>query len=281
MFTDTHFHLIYLPDLGIDCDSLFEELAKSDFRFLMDIGIECDDLKKRFDLVSHLSGSADFIQKNLFFTAGIWPSLDAIDERKTQMDILKKNVLDFTSADFVKQNGNRLVAIGECGLDHHRVEELSPVNLRGKNEEELFEMQLEFARSVNLPVVIHSRDAFDETLSCMKNVGYHNGEIHCFSYGIKEAKSFLDLGWYIALGGAITYTKKSKMDEMEKLIRYIPRDRLLLETDAPYLAPIPYRGETNTPALIVHTYQFIADILQISVEELGIISYENAKRLFL
>ena len=96
-----------------------------------------------------------------------------------------------------------------------------------------------------LPVIVHSRDAFEDTLECINNIGYHNGIIHCYSYGIEEARTFLDLGWYIALGGGITYTKKSKLEQMQELIRFIPSDRLLTETDAPYLADKLYQLKTQ------------------------------------
>ena len=141
-------------------------------------------------------------------------------------------------------------------------------------------MQIALAKKMNLPVIVHSRDAFEQTLSCIKNSGYNNGVIHCYSYGLEEAKEFLDLGWYIALGGGVTYTKKSKMEQMKDLIKYIPLDKLVLETDAPYLAPVPYRGKQNTPLLIEETYKFIAEVLNISVEELAGIVIKNTKKLF-
>ena len=285
MFADTHFHLHHLSELGIDIPNLFSQLSQNDFRFLLDIGTKCDDLLPRLQVAENAFASCensvkDKIRQSLFYTAGIWPDDKAISDRNNQVKELKNQILAFPLRD-------RIVAVGECGLDHH----WNPSGVDGRcledfpesilhGEEEMFEMQIELARELALPIVIHSRDAFEGTLNCIKNVGYHNGEIHCFSYGINEAKAFLDLGWYIALGGAVTYTKKSKLDDMIALIRYIPRDRLLLETDAPYLAPVPHRGKTNTPALIVHTYQFISQILGISTEELALVSVENAKNLF-
>ncbi|MCR4791002.1 MAG: TatD family hydrolase [Treponemataceae bacterium] len=287
MFTDTHFHMNHLEDLGISLNQLFSQLADQDFAFLQDIGTRCDDLKSRLAIREQTLAAmedrdkAKKIDEILYFSAGIWPDAQAIIERDEQMAELENQISSCPRKD-------KLIAIGECGLDHHwnvngadhrSQDDFDEKILKG--ESELFEMQLELGKKLELPVIIHSRDAFEGTLSCIKNIGYNNGEIHCFSYGKKEAEAFLDLGWYIALGGAVTYTKKTKMEEMKDLIRYIPRDRLLLETDSPYLAPVPFRGKTNTPLLILNTYQFIAEILCMDKNTLGLISFENAKKLFL
>ena len=95
-----------------------------------------------------------------------------------------------------------------------------------------------------------------------------------------EAREFLSRGWYLAFGGGVTYTKKSKMEQMFELLRYVPDDRILLETDAPYLAPVPFRGSENNPLLIEHTYRFIAEARGIAVEKLCALVDENIKRLF-
>ena len=147
-------------------------------------------------------------------------------------------------------------------------------------EKEIFEMQLDLARKMNLPVIVHSRDAFEDTYNCIKNVGYNNGIIHCYSYGLEEAKKFLDLGWYISFSGSVTYTKKSKIEQMKELISYIPDDRLLCETDSPYLAPVPFRGQTNTPLLIENTYNFIAEIRSITAQKLSSLVDCNIRKLF-
>ena len=287
MFTDTHFHLHRLYDTGCDCVELLSTCAKRNFPFLLDIGTDFDDLPIRLDIVQKLLNKIEDeplknkIKSSLFFSAGLWPSPEAIKNRHQQMQSLKTNIEN------ARNFGTKIIAIGECGLDHHwNISNPDKRNLDDFTkdlfigESELFEMQISFAKEQNLPVIVHSRDAFEETLSCIKNIGYHNGVIHCYSYGIDEAKEFLDLGWYIALGGGVTYTKKSKMEQMYELIKFIPQDRLLLETDAPYLAPVPYRGQQNTPFLIEATYQFIAEILNISIENLASIVIKNTKNLF-
>ena len=286
MFTDTHFHLHRLFESDCDCKELLSTCAKNNFPFLLDIGTDSDDLPIRVEIANKILNQLDEQTKQkvkdiLFFSAGIWPSPEAIKNRFEQIEELKNNI------EKIENSGTKIIAIGECGLDHHwNISNPDKRNLDDfsdelfKGEEELFEMQIALAKKMNLPVIVHSRDAFEQTLSCIKNSGYHNGVIHCYSYGIEEAKSFLDLGWYIALGGGVTYTKKSKMEQMHQLIKYIPLDKLVLETDAPYLAPVPHRGKQNTPLLIEETYKFIAEILNISVEELAGLVIKNTKKLF-
>ena len=141
-------------------------------------------------------------------------------------------------------------------------------------------MQLNLAREMKLPSIIHSRDAFDDTLACIKRVGNHDGIIHCYSYGLEEAKKFLDLGWYISFSGSVTYTKKSKMEDMLALLRYVPEDRILCETDSPYLAPVPLRGQACSPVFVEHTYRFIADARGMTAEELSETVDRNIENLF-
>ncbi len=203
------------------------------------------------------------------------------------MKILRESVQTATTDNDQDTLHRRVIAIGECGLDHH----WNPSGADGRSESdfdeqvyrgerELFESQLELARELNLPVIVHSRDAYEDTFDCIKNIGYDNGIIHCYSYGIDEARAFLDRGWYIALGGGITYTKKSKLEQMEALIRYIPTDRLLTETDAPYLAPVPYRGQPNTPVLVEQVFNYIAPIRTTSIPALNQTVDDNIARLF-
>ena len=286
MFTDTHFHLHRLFESDCDCKELLTSCVKNNFPFLLDIGTDSDDLPIRVEIANKILNQLDEeikqkVKDILFFSAGIWPAPEAIKNRFLQIEELEKNIKKTESS------GTKIIAIGECGLDHHwnianpdkrNLDDFSDELFNG--EEELFEMQIALAKKMNLPVIVHSRDAFEQTLSCIKNSGYNNGVIHCYSYGLEEAKEFLDLGWYIALGGGVTYTKKSKMEQMKDLIKYIPLEKLVLETDAPYLAPVPYRGKQNTPLLIEETYKFIAEILNISVEELAGIVIKNTKKLF-
>ena len=287
MLTDTHCHLSYLGERGLDLSAVLENAAEENFRLIIDAGTKCGDLTERRALVSFALAQITNAEKRnkaaalVKFTAGIWPDPDAIKNREEECRTLERAIKESLAS------SDPVCALGECGLDHHwnpsgvdnRSEDDFTADIL-KGESELFEMQIELARRFSLPVMVHSRDAFEGTLDAIKNCGYDNGEIHCFSYGIDEARAFLDRGWYIALGGAVTYTKKSKLEEMKKLICYIPSDMLLLETDAPYLAPVPERGKCNTPLLIRHTYQYIAQMRGETVENLAEAVYKNSRDLF-
>ena len=275
MFSDTHCHLSYLSGRGIDAASVIRELAEKEVPFVLDAGTRSNDLKERIDFVNGITAAIqdsslkEKASSMLRFAAGIWPDKDAISDRFLQMDVLREQ-MELCADD------KRLCAIGECGFDRH----WNTDDADEKGEAELFDMQLDLARELQLPVIVHSRDAFEQTLAGIKNAGGSRGVIHCYSYGIEEARAFLDEGWYISFSGSVTYAKKARMSETEKLVRFIPADRLLLETDAPYLAPVPFRGKPNTPLLIEHTYRFVARIRGLGAEELAASVLQNARTLF-
>ncbi len=278
-FADTHCHLASCGKRGLDISAVLAELEEKKCPFLLDIGTEADDLTERYELYRK-SGpqlacgpllACGKLPTFLFLSAGIWPSKEAIQECDSRMEQLRTVIGSFLSDE---ERRRRLAAVGECGIDRHWNKEPDEGEFR------LFEAQLELARSMNLPAIIHSRDAFDETFSCLKNSGAGEIVIHCFSYGKKEAAAFLDRGWYISLAGTITYAKKDEYETFAALLNYIPRDRLLIETDAPYLAPVPFRGKVNSPLLIEHTYRFAAKALGVSPESLAHIVAANVQDCF-
>lgn len=289
MYSDTHFHFQKLTEGSTEQGAeILAEMAQNRTAFALDIGTKADDLSERQE---HFAESLDLIEdsvlkgraeKMIYFTAGIWPDPDSIQERYECMETLEEQIEDATDDD--ERFAKKLAAIGECGLDHHwnpdgrSEEDFNKAMFEG--ERELFMLQIKLAKKLQLPVIIHSRDAFDDTISCIDEVGYHKGIVHCYSYGEDEAKAFLDRGWHIAFGGAVTYTKKNKLYEMENLLRYVPDDHILLETDAPYLTPVPHRGTPNTPLFIKYTYDFIATKRNITVDKLCKIVDENCKKLF-
>ncbi|MBO4640229.1 MAG: TatD family hydrolase [Treponema sp.] len=294
MFSDTHFHFkMMTEERGVDGVEVLSQLARRDCFFGLDIGTRAGDLQGRQLAVEKcIAGVADArladkARSFMYFSAGIWPDVESIKDRENQVKLLRDSIVA-ASADPDQDTLNRkIIAVGECGLDHHwnpsgedgRCEEDFDEQVY-RGERELFEAQIELARELKLPVIVHSRDAFEDTLECINNIGYHNGIIHCYSYGIEEARTFLDLGWYIALGGGITYTKKSKLEQLQQLIRFIPSDRLLTETDAPYLAPVPFRGQANSPVLVEHVFNYIAQARDITVDELNATVDSNIKSLF-
>ena len=164
------------------------------------------------------------------------------------------------------------VGVGEIGLDFYW-----DVSFE-KEQLDAFETQLEWAKQLNLPLSIHCRNAFDKMVRILehKQDGGLRGIMHCFTGTEEEAKVYLDLGFHLGLGGVTTYKNCGVKDFLPRL----PLNRIVLETDAPYLAPVPCRGKRNEPAFLVHTAKRIAEILQIQVEELAEITTANANRLF-
>ena len=293
MFSDTHFHYRTMTtDRDVNGIEVLKEMARRNCKFGLDIGTKADDLLERQSLLEkeiaqiHDYKLADKVRDFLYFSAGIWPDVDSIHNR---FECMKKLEEQIKAAGEQEQDilHRKVVAIGEGGIDHH----WNPSGVDGRcegdfdqkiyeGERELFEMQLELSRKMDMPYIVHSRDGFEDTLDCIKNIGWNKGIIHCYSYGLEEAKAFLDLGWYISLSGSVTYTKKAKLAEMEEMIRYIPEDRLLCETDAPYLAPVPERGTVNTPVKVEHTYNFVAKARGIEVEKLWETVDKNIEKLF-
>lgn len=282
-----------VQERGADGIEVLTKMAERNCFFGLDIGTKPDDLLERESFVDSLIAQikdpliADKVRSFMYFSAGLWPEVEFIHNREECVAKLEQSI-QLAAGEPDRETLNRkIIAIGECGIDHH----WNPSGADGRSEEdfdqktyegerEMFEMQLELAKRLNLPVIVHSRDGFEDTYDCLKNVGYHNGIIHCYSYGIEEARKFLDLGWYIAFGGGVTYTKKSRLDEMNALLNFVPSDRFLCETDAPYLAPVPFRGTVNTPVLVEHTYNYIAAARKITPEQLSAQVDENIKVLF-
>lgn len=168
------------------------------------------------------------------------------------------------------------VCVGEIGLDYHY--DLSPRDVQKK----VFERQLDIAREIGYPVQLHIRDAHGDTMDILR-ARAARGELpegsimHCFTGSWECAKVYLSLGMYISLSGAVTFKNAPKLAEVA---RNVPRDRLLVETDCPYMAPVPLRGRRNEPAFIVHTVEKIAQIRGITVQEAAQMTWENALRAF-
>ena len=162
--------------------------------------------------------------------------------------------------------------VGEVGLDFYWDATFE------KQQLDAFETQLDWAKQLGLPLSIHCRNAFDKMVKMLekKQDGGLSGIMHCFTGTEEEAQVYLSLGFHLGLGGVVTYKNCGVKDFLPKL----PLDRIVLETDAPYLAPVPCRGKRNEPAFLIHTAQRIAEILQISTEELALATTANAKTLF-
>jgi TatD DNase family protein len=167
----------------------------------------------------------------------------------------------------------KVVALGEMGLDFYRDRSPRPV------QRDVFRRQLRLAKKVNLPVIIHDRDAHEEVLKILEEEGLPapGGVMHCFSGELELARKFLKLGLYISIAGPVTYSRNNKLSEVAAAV---PLERLLIETDAPFLTPGPLRGKRNEPAYVVFVAEKVAALRGISVESLGRNCLENARRLF-
>ncbi len=164
----------------------------------------------------------------------------------------------------------KVVGMGEIGLDYHY--DFSPREV----QREVFARQLEMARAAGKPVIIHTREAWEDTLRVLGS-GPHRGIFHCFSGGPGEAAQALELGFHISFAGVVTFPKAVRIQEAA---RTVPSDRLLVETDAPYLAPVPMRGRRNEPAFVVETARRLAELRGEPFEHLAAVTTENFARLF-
>jgi len=256
-YVDSHAHLSLISKRGIDVHAMIGRLSAEGFRGILDIGTEAGDLEARLAAFAAYPG--------VCFSAGIWPSREAIPDRVRQVEILRDSI--------ASAGAEKVVAIGECGLDRHwNTEEET-----WRDEAELFAAQAQLAVDLDLPIIVHSRDAAEDTAAVLQGIPGVRGVIHCFSYGALEAKRFLDLGFYLSFAGTLTY---KKADDLRAALAYAPPDRILLETDSPYLAPVPFRGKIAEPGMVAYTYAAAASIKGMPLEELAEKVESNYRKLF-
>ena len=164
-----------------------------------------------------------------------------------------------------------VVAIGEIGLDYYR--DLSPRDVQGR----IFRQQLDLARRIGLPVCLHNRESTDDLLAILRDTGAeHRGVVHSFLGNAELAREFLDLGLHLGIGGPVTFPKNAALREA---VNAVPLDRILLETDCPYLTPVPYRGRRNEPSYVAHVAEGVAEVKGISVDDVCRRTTENTVRL--
>lgn len=250
MFIDTHCHLS--KDDYEDIDLILEDNKEAGIDKIIISG--CDRLS--------IDESLDFGIKysNVYLTLGYHPSEASIT---TELDLQRLESL-------ISSDNAKIVGIGEIGLDYHYGKEDKEL------QQELFRKQLNLASRYRLPVVIHSRDATEDTISILKEFPSVVGDIHCFSGSIETAKIYLNMGYKIGIGGVVTF----KNSNLYKVVEAIGIDNILLETDSPYLAPVPFRGKTNSSKYIPIIAERVAEILNISVLEVAKKTYNNAVSLF-
>ncbi len=237
MYIDTHFHLNLIDsDLGNQKKVLLDSISHETITGI-NIFTSVDIFQEHFDIVKFC------LDKGFKVACGWYPEHECNEKMIGKLEEVIRD--------------NEIFAIGEIGLDYYRMH-------KDKNTQiKLFERQLEIAKKYKKPVIIHTREAFEDTLNTLKNFPEVKGIIHCFSGGREEAKKFLDIGYYISFAGNITFKKAVNLQET---IMYIPRDRIFLETDSPFLAPIPKRGQKNLPYYVKYTYDFVSKLLNMPLE---------------
>ena len=256
---DSHTHIDF-KEFDDDREEVIKRFFDNGGEKIINVGCDLKSSVRSYELAKN--------NENIFASAGIHPhDADTVDENS-----LKK------IEELVQHY--KVIAVGEIGLDYFR--NLSPQ----EKQIETFKFQLELAENHNMPLIIHCRDAYNDLLDILKNYQTSNwqGVIHCFAASQKIAEEFLELGFYIGFTGNITYYKdKSKLGnepEIYSVIRNMPLDKILIETDCPYLAPVPERGKRNEPLFVKHVAEKIAHIRNTSFEEIEKATSANTVKLF-
>lgn len=263
MFVDSHCHLTF-PELAPRLAEIRQAMAAA----RVDRALCICTMLEEFEAVHALATQYD----NFWATVGVHPDSEDVAEPGVQ--------------DLVERAGRpRVVAIGETGLDYYQMEERkggrSVADLEWQRER--FRTHIRAARQAGLPLVIHTRAASADTLAILReekedgSAGSAGGVFHCFTETAEVARSALDLGFYLSFSGILTF--KSAQD-LRDVAAFVPLDRLLIETDSPYLAPVPYRGKINNPSYVPHVAAQIAGIRDMPVEEVASVTSANFERLF-
>ncbi len=239
-----------------DRDMLIEKLFQKNICNIINVGASIESTKTTIALAKKY--------KNMYAAAGVHPS-DIAGLNEETLAWLKEQTKD-----------PKVVAVGEIGLDYYwdKEEEVQ------KAQRYWFAQQMELARESQLPVIIHSRDAAEDTMRVMKEVHAEEipGVIHCYSYSPEMAKEFIKMGYYIGVGGVVTFKNAKKLKET---VMQIPLERILLETDSPYMAPEPHRGSRNDSGNLVYVVEKIAELKGITAKEVENATLANARKLFL
>ncbi len=247
MFVDTHCH-IFKSDYD-NIDEVLNNASNNNVKYYINNGSDREYNKEVLELVKQYD--------NMYGALGIHP--ETVDD------------YSLDDIEFIKNNlsNEKIVAIGEIGLDYHYTKE-------NKDEQiKLLEMQLSLAEEYNLPVIIHSRDATEDTINTLKKFNCR-GTIHSFSGSLETAKIYIKMGYLLGVNGVITF----KNCNIKDVIKEVGLDNIVLETDSPYLTPVPYRGMQNNPSHILDIAKFVSELYNVSLEELSYRTNENIKRMY-
>jgi TatD DNase family protein len=259
VFTDSHCHLAF-PELTESLDAIRQAMAQAQVTRALCI---CTTLEE-FEQVHQLALRYD----NFWASAGVHPDNEGVAE-PTLQDLLRLGALP------------KVVAIGETGLDYYRLNGRSIADMEWQRER--FRLHIRAARELQKPLVIHTRSSSVDTLAILREegetggAGSAGGVFHCFTESMEVARAALDLGFYISFSGILTF--KTAQD-LRDVAAVVPLDRMLIETDSPYLAPVPYRGKTNNPSYVPYVAKQLAALRGMEVETMGRLTSDNFSRLF-
>lgn len=265
MFIDSHCHLNF-PELANRLPGVLADMAAAQVSEAVCI---CTTLEE-FPAVHQLATG----HANLWATVGVHPDNEGVRE-PTLQDLLERAALD------------RVVAIGETGLDYYRLGERTVADMVWQRDR--YRVHIEAARQTALPLVIHTRSASADTLALLKAHGglesagdgqglpAATGVFHCFTEAVEVARAALDMGFYISFSGILTFRNAS---DLRDVARMVPMDRLLIETDSPYLAPAPHRGKVNSPAWVPLVAAQVADLKGLPIERVAEVTASNTRQLF-
>lgn len=263
MFVDSHCHLTF-PELASRLPEIRQAMAEAQVDRALCI---CTTLEE-FDEVHALAMRYD----NFWCSVGVHPDNEGVAEPSLR-DLLDRSARP------------RVVAIGETGLDYYAMDERKGGRTIADLEwqRERFRVHIRAARQVGKPLVIHTRAASHDTVAILReegedgSAGAAGGVFHCFTETAEVARAALDLGFYISFSGILTFKNAA---DLREVAAFVPLDRLLIETDSPYLAPVPYRGKTNNPAYVPFVARQIADLRKMAIEDVARLTSANFQRLF-
>jgi TatD DNase family protein len=252
MLFDTHAHLNAFQ-YEEDIVEVIQRAQAENVTHIVVVGFDKDTIKKAMELTD---------QYDMIYAAVGWHPVDAIDMKEEDLEWIKELALH-----------PKVVAIGEMGLDYYW--DKSPKEI----QKDVFRRQIRLAKEVQLPIIIHNRDATEDVVNILKeeNASEVGGIMHCFTGSLEVAKQCMDMNFYISFGGPVTFKNAKKPKEVAT---EIPLERLLIETDCPYLTPHPFRGKRNEPSYVKYVAEQIAELKGISVDEIAKITSDNAKKLF-
>lgn len=255
MFTDSHCHLSF-PQLKAELPQIRQAMADAKVSRALCI---CTTLEE-FEDVHELATTYD----NFWSTVGVHPDNEGVQE-PTVDDLVSRAALP------------KVVGIGETGLDYFRIGSRSLADMAWQRER--FRVHIRAAKQTQLPLIIHTRSASDDTLSILKDEGQGSvaGVFHCFTESMAVAKAALDLGFYISFSGILTFKTAA---DLREVAQFVPLDRILIETDSPYLAPVPYRGKTNNPSYVPYVAKLVAELKGHSLEAVAQATSDNFEHLF-